>query len=151
MVPGLLMGATGLFWLSRLEYDSPYATHVLPAMLLISLGMAFNFIPVSTTALHGIGKADAGVGSAMLNTSQQIGGAVGTALLNTVAVAATTAYIAANGVAGGINSALTAGYTRAFLFGAGFLLVAAVVSFFMFTIGKDAVKEGDDAPVVHAG
>ena len=50
-------------------------------------------------ALHGIGKADAGVGSALLNTSQQVGGAVGTALLNTVAVAATTTYIAANGVA----------------------------------------------------
>ena len=151
MIPGLIMGAAGLAWLSTLEADSNYWTHVLPAMLIISLGMAFNFIPVSTTALHGIGKADAGVGSAMLNTSQQIGGAVGTALLNTVAVAATTAYIAANGIAGGINSALTAGYTRAFLFGAGFLLVAAVVSFFMFTIGKDAVKEGDDAPVAHVG
>ena len=147
MVPGLLMGSAGLLWLSRLQVDSAYTTAVLPAISLISLGMAFNFIPVATTALHGIGKADAGVGSALLNTSQQIGGAVGTALLNTVAVAATTAYIAANGVAGGVNSALTAGYTRAFLFGAGFLLLAAVVSFFMFTIGKDAVKEGDDAPV----
>jgi len=153
MVPGLIMGASGLFWLSKLEYDSAYLTHVLPAMLLISLGMAFNFIPVSTTALHGIGKADAGVGSALLNTSQQVGGAVGTALLNTVAVAATTTYIAANGVASaaGINPALTAGYTKAFAVGSGFLLLAAVVSFFMFTIGKDAVKEGDDAPVVHAG
>jgi EmrB/QacA subfamily drug resistance transporter len=152
MVPGLLMGAAGLFWLSQLEYNSDYLTHVLPAMLLISLGMAFNFIPVSTTALHGIGKADAGVGSALLNTSQQVGGAVGTALLNTVAVAATTTYIAANGVASeaGINPALTAGYTQAFLVGAGFLVLAAIVSFFMFTIGKDAVKEGDDAPV-HVG
>ena len=153
MVPGLLMGASGLFWLSRLEYDSAYATHVLPAMLLISVGMAVNFIPVSTTALHGIGKADAGVGSALLNTSQQVGGAVGTALLNTVAVAATTAFIAVNGTAtaAGIKPALTAGYTRAFEVGSGFLVLAALVSFFMFTIGKDAVKEDDDAPVVHAG
>jgi hypothetical protein len=147
------MGASGLFWLSRLEYDSAYATHVLPAMLLISVGMAFNFIPVSTTALHGIGKADAGVGSALLNTSQQVGGAVGTALLNTVAVAATTAFIAVNGTAtaAGIKPALTAGYTRAFEVGSGFRVLAALVSFFMFTIGKDAVKEDDDAPVVHAG
>ncbi len=146
IVPGLLMGAAGLFWLSRLEYDSPYASHVLPAMLLISVGMAFNFVPVSTTALHGVGKSDAGVGSAMLNTSQQVGGAVGTALLNTVAVAATTAYIAANGVGtpAGINTALTAGYTRAFEFGAGFLVLAAIVAFFMFTIGRDAGKESDD-------
>jgi EmrB/QacA subfamily drug resistance transporter len=150
MVPGLLMGSAGLLWLSRLQPDSDYKTAVLPAILVISLGMAFNFIPVATTALHAIGKADVGVGSALLNTSQQIGGAVGTALLNTVAVAATTAYIAANGVAGGVNAALTAGYTRAFLFGAGFLLVAAVVSLFMFTVGKDAVKEEDDT-AVHVG
>ena len=93
-------------------------------MLVISLGMAFTFIPVSTTALHGIGKHDAGVGSALLNTSQQVGGAVGTALLNTVAVAATTAYLAANGCQrpGGSTPALTEGYTRAFLVGAGFLV-----------------------------
>jgi EmrB/QacA subfamily drug resistance transporter len=153
MVPGLIMGAVGLAWLSRLQYDSSYATHVLPAMILISFGMAFNFIPVSTTALHGIGKADAGVASALLNTSQQVGGAVGTALLNTVAVAATTAYIAVNGISGpaGINPALTEGYTHAFLYGAGFLLVAAVVSFFMFTIGRDAVQASDDDVAVHMG
>jgi EmrB/QacA subfamily drug resistance transporter len=153
IVPGLLMGALGLAWLSRLEYNSSYVSHVLPAMLLISLGMAFNFIPVSTTALHGIGKADAGVASALLNTSQQVGGAVGTALLNTVAVAATTAYIASNGIAGvaGINPALTAGYTHAFLYGAAFLLVAAVISLFMFTIGKDAVNDQDSDVVTHVG
>jgi predicted MFS family arabinose efflux permease len=154
IVPGLIMGAVGLAWLSRLEYDSSYVTHVLPAMLLISLGMAFNFIPVSTTALHGIGKRDAGVASATLNTAQQVGGAVGTALLNTVAVAATTAYIAANGIAGpaGINPALTAGYTRAFLVGAGLLVFAAILAAVLFTVGKDAVKEADDedAPV-HMG
>ncbi len=155
MVPGLLMGAAGLAWLSRLEYDSTYWAHIFPAMMLISVGMAFNFIPVSTTALHGIGKADAGVASAMLNTSQQVGGAVGTALLNTVAVAATTAYIAANGIAGpaGINPALTAGYTRAFTVGAALLVLAAVLAAVLFTVGKDAVKEGDDqdAPVAHMG
>ena len=114
---------------------------------------AFNFIPVSTTALHGIDKADAGVGSALLNTSQQVGGAVGTALLITAYIAATTAYIAANGTAGaaGINPALTAGYTRAFGVGAGILLLAAIVAFFMFAIGRDAAKEDDDAPAVHVG
>ena len=73
-----------------------------------------------------------------------------------MAVAATTAYIATNGVrtAAGINPALTAGYTRAFAVGAGFLVLAAIVAFFMFTIGKDAVKESDeddDVPVVHVG
>ncbi len=155
MVPGLLAGAGGLAFLSLLEPDSNYWTHVLPAMLVISLGMAFTFIPVSTTALHGIGKHDAGVGSALLNTSQQVGGAVGTALLNTVAVAATTAYLAANAASGqgALPAALTEGYTRAFLVGAGFLVAAAIVTAFMITIGKDAAAEDDeaDAPAVHLG
>lgn len=155
MVPGLLAGAGGLAFLSLLEADSNYWTHVLPAMLVISLGMAFTFIPVSTTALHGIGKHDAGVGSALLNTSQQVGGAVGTALLNTVAVAATTAYLAANAASGqaALPAALTEGYTRAFLVGAGFLVAAAIVTAFMITIGKDAAAEDDeaDAPAVHLG
>ncbi|MBI1376346.1 MAG: DHA2 family efflux MFS transporter permease subunit [Frankiales bacterium] len=152
IVPGLLAAAAGLFWLSRLEYDSSYFAHVLPPMLVMSLGMAFIFIPVSTAALHGIDRADAGIGSAMLNTSQQIGGAVGTGLLNTVAVAATTAYIAANGIgAAGINPALTAGYSRAFLVGSGFLVTAAIVAFVMFTVGRDAVNEDDEVASVPVG
>jgi hypothetical protein len=127
--------------------------HILPAMILISIGMAFNFIPVSSVALHGIGRQDAGVASALLNTSQQVGGAVGTALLNTVAVAATTAFIADNAAMGGavIPAALTHGYTRSFFVGGCLLLVAALVTALLITIGKDAVKEDDDAPVVHVG
>ena len=153
MVPGLTAGAVGLFWLSHLQPDSGYVAHVLPAMILISLGMAFTFIPVSTTALHGIGHEDAGVGSALINTSQQVGGAVGTALLNTVAVASTTAYLAANGAVGQAAkaAALTEGYTRAFLFGSGFLILAAIITATRLTIGKNAASESDDAPAVHMG
>ena len=153
IVPGLLSGAAGLLWLSRLQADSPYLTHVLPALIVMSVGMAFTFIPVSTTALHGIGHEDAGVGSALLNTVGQVGGAVGTALLNTVAVAATTAWLAANVALGkaGIPQALTEGYTRAFLVGAGMLIAAAVVAATMITIGRNAVDDEEDAPVVHVG
>jgi hypothetical protein len=116
--------------------------------------MAFNFIPVSSVALHGIGRQDAGVASALLNTSQQVGGAVGTALLNTVAVAATTAFLADNAANLGplaVPIGLTHGYTRSFFVGGCMLLVAAVVTAFMITIGKDAVKEDDEAPVAHMG
>ncbi len=159
MVPGLIAGSTGLFLLSRLHADSSYAAHILPAMMIISLGMAFTFIPVSTTALHGIGHEDAGVGSALINTSQQVGGAVGTALLNTVAVAATTAYFALNATGGKplpetTAAALTEGYTRAFLFGSGFLALAAILTATLLTIGKDAAAESDsdaEAPAVHLG
>jgi len=153
IIPGLLAGAAGLLFLSRLQADSSYLTHVLPAMVVMSLGMAFTFIPVSTTALHGIGHEDAGVGSALLNTVNQIGGAVGTALLNTVAVAATTAWLAANATLGkaGIPQALTEGYTRAFLVGSALLVSAAVVAAVMLTVGRNAAAEDDDVPAVHVG
>jgi len=78
IVPGLIAGSVGLLLLTRLTPDSEYASHVLAPTLIISVGMAFVFIPVASTALHGIGHHDAGVGSAMINTSQQVGGSLGT-------------------------------------------------------------------------
>jgi len=74
IVPGLIAGSVGLLLLTRLTPDSEYASHVLAPMLIISVGMAFVFIPVASTALHGISHHDAGVGSALSNTSQQVGG-----------------------------------------------------------------------------
>mgnify|MGYP001791588840 CR=1 FL=1 len=148
IVPGLIAGSVGLLLLTRLTPDSTYATHVLVPMLIISVGMAFVFIPVSSTALHAIGHHDAGVASAMINTSQQVGGALGTALLNTVAVTASAAYLTAHEALGraATPAALTEGYTRAFAVGAGFLFAAALVALFMLKVGKEAVLE-DDAPV----
>ena len=119
----------------------------------MSIGMAFVFIPISSTALHGVGHQDAGVASALINTSQQIGGSLGTALLNTLATTAAASYIATHLREG--QSAIAAGqvegYTQAFFAGACFMLAAAVIAFVMLTIGKDAVKESDDTPAVHVG
>ncbi len=152
-VPGLVAVALGMLWLTRLEVDSPYLTRVLPAMVVMSIGMAFVFIPISSTALHGVGHQDAGVASALINTSQQIGGSLGTALLNTLATTAAASYIATHLRDG--QSAIAAGqvegYTQAFFAGACFMLAAAVIAFVMLTIGKDAVKESDDTPAVHVG
>jgi EmrB/QacA subfamily drug resistance transporter len=148
IVPGLIAGSVGLLLLTRLTPDSEYLTHVLVPMLIISVGMAFVFIPVSSTALHAIGHHDAGVASAMINTSQQVGGALGTALLNTVAVTTSAAYLTAHTALGRAATpvALTQGYTRAFAVGAGFLFVAAIVAQLMLKVGKEAVLE-EDAPV----
>jgi hypothetical protein len=121
-------------------------------MLLMSVGMALVFIPLSTTALHAVGNHDAGVASAMINTTQQVGGSLGTALLNTVAATATASYLTANAALGdaAVPAALTEGYTRAFLVGAMLLLAAAVVTFFGLRIGAEAAAE-DDAVPVHVG
>jgi EmrB/QacA subfamily drug resistance transporter len=149
MIPGLLAGSAGMLWLAQLEPQTNYFTHILPAMVVLSVGMAFVFIPTATVALHAIDPHDAGVGSAMINTSQQVGGSLGTALMNTVAVSATASYLVANGPES-MPAALTHGFTYGFYVGAGLLASAAVVVFFMIRIGPDAVDEQDE-PVAHMG
>ncbi|MGB7983236.1 MAG: MFS transporter [Candidatus Nanopelagicales bacterium] len=154
MVPGLLAGATGMFLLTRLTPESDYLTHILPPMVIMSLGMAFVFIPTATVALHAVGNHDAGVASAVINTSQQVGGALGTAIMNTVAVTATSGFLAANAslADAALPEALTQGYTRAFTLGGVLLLTAAVVVLALIRIGPAAAAEDDDAPAaVHFG
>ena len=99
MIPGLIAGGVGMLLLAELQADSGYLTHVLPAMVIMSLGMAFVFIPTASV-LHAIDQHDAGVASAMISTSQQVGGSLGTALMNTVAVTATSSFLVANAAAG---------------------------------------------------
>lgn len=147
MVPGLLAAAVGLLLLTRITPETSYTTHVLPALLIMSSGMALVFIPLTSTSLHAVSPRDTGVASAMLNTSQQIGGSLGTALLNTIAATATTTYITANSQMGEMVRpfALTHGFTVAFTFSAGLLAVGAVVLFFFINIGKDSLVETEGA------
>ena len=150
MVPGLIAAGLGLLFMTRITPETAYATHVLPALLIMSSGMALVFIPLTTTALHGVGNHDTGVASAMINTSQQIGGSLGTALLNTVAATAATTYIASNQAMGDKVQAfgITHGFTVAFTVSAGLLFVGAVVLALFINIGKEAVVETEGV-VVH--
>ena len=147
MVPGLLAAAAGLLFLTRITPETSYTTHVLPALFIISSGMALVFIPLTSTSLHAVSSHDTGVASAMLNTSQQIGGSLGTALLNTVAATAATTFATANTQLGEMVQpfALTHGFTVAFKFSAGLLVVGAVVLFFFINIGKDSLVETEGA------
>jgi EmrB/QacA subfamily drug resistance transporter len=140
MVPGLVAAAVGLLMLTQITPDTSYVTHVLPSLLIMSSGMALVFIPLSTTSLHGVGNRDAGVASALLNTSQQVGGSLGTALLNTVAATAATSYMTSNPDKLP-TFGITHGFTVAFTVSSALLLVGAVVLFFFINIGKEAVVE----------
>ena len=147
MIPGLLMGSIGLLLLTRITPDTSYVAHVLPALLIMSSGMALVFIPISTTSLHGVGNRDAGVASALINTSQQIGGSLGTALLNTVAATASASYATAHTDLGekmNLYSA-THGFTIAFTVSAALLAIGAVVLALFINIGKESVVETEDA------
>ena len=123
------MGAVGLAWFTQIGVHTAYVTHVLPAELMVSIGLGFAFVPFSSTALIGVEPHDAGVASALVNATQQVGGSMGTALLNTVAASATASYLLAhNGNPAFTNQALVHGYTVGFTVSAAILLVAAIVA-----------------------
>jgi EmrB/QacA subfamily drug resistance transporter len=143
MVPGLLAAAAGLLLLTRITPETSYATHVLPSLLIMSSGMALVFIPLTSTSLHAVSNHDTGVASAMVNTSQQIGGSLGTALLNTISATAATNFAVAHTSMGKMVQpfAMTHGFTTAFKFSAGLLTVGAIVLFFFINVGKDSLTE----------
>jgi EmrB/QacA subfamily drug resistance transporter len=153
---GLIMATVGMLLLTQLEPASAYVSDILPALMVLSLGMGLVFVPISATALFGVGNHDAGVASAVLNTAQQIGGALGTAFLNTIAVTATANYFIDNMIdpadpanAAVMPVALTEGFTTAFTWSAGFMIFGALIWVFMINANKDTLG-ANDAPV-HVG
>ncbi|MBV8462973.1 MAG: MFS transporter [Acidimicrobiales bacterium] len=127
MVTGLLMAAGGLVWFTQLTDASSYVGLVLGAELLASVGMGLTFVPMSSTALIGVDPSDAGVASALVNTTQQVGSSLGTALLNTLAATATATYLAAHAVTPAVERAAAVhGYTTGFTLSAVLLATAAV-------------------------
>ena len=149
MVPGLIFAGIGLLLLTRITPDTSYLTHVVPSLLIMSSGMALVFIPLTSTSLHAVSNHDTGVASAMLNTSQQVGGSLGTALLNTVAATATTTFAAANSQLGDkvMPFAMTHGFTVAFKFSAALLFAGAVLLYFFINIGKESLVETEGAGI----
>ncbi len=141
MVVGLILAAGGLLWFTDLGVTSSYLAHVLPPEVLVSLGMGMAFVPMSSTALIGVDPSDAGVASAFVNATQQVGGSLGTALLNTVAAAAATTYLAAHEHAAmGLQKAAVHGYTTAFTVSAVLLAAAAIVSAVLIRASRDHLQ-----------
>ena len=124
---GFILAALGVLWLTQLPADSSYLAHVVPSELLISLGMGQVFVPLSSTALLGVPDHDAGVASALVNTTQQVGGSLGVAFLNTIATSATAHYVSSHG--GPSAQAIVHGFTTAFAVGVGVLVLAGILVF----------------------
>ena len=147
---GFALAVVGMLMLLRLNPSSAYVGDILPSLILISLGMGLIFVPLSAVSLYDVGNHDAGVASAVLNTSQQIGGSVGVAFLNTIAASATAAYIVANQLQGPNPDALVAGFHRGFIWAAGILLFAGVIWVVLVTMTKKDMA-ANDAPMAHVG
>lgn len=139
-VPGLLVAASGMYWLSTLTPDSSYLSHVLPALFVTYFGLGMGFMPLTLTAVQGASGGQAGIAAAMLNTSQQIGAALGVSLLATISTMTAGGLLPQaskvlreslvsgdRGLAAKASEALAQGYTSAFLAGAGLLVMAAVI------------------------
>ncbi|GAB0102408.1 MFS transporter [Nocardia sp. JMUB6875] len=151
MLAGSVLGAAGLLWLSRLEFGDSYASGLLPAMILIALGMGFLFVCMQTTALHQVDDEDSGVASALLNAAQQVGGSIGTALLTTISVQVAERYVRNNGTIDHVlERASIHSYDIAFLIGAGFFLLCIPIAAFMIRDKPQNLLEGDEH-VVHVG
>jgi EmrB/QacA subfamily drug resistance transporter len=128
LVPtGMLIAALGMALLTRIGVDTAYASHVLPSLILIGVGFGLVIAPSFATATLGVPRRDSGVASAMVNTSQQVGGSIGTALLSTMAVSATTDYLAANG-SQHVQQAAVEGYTTAFWWAAAIFFIGALAT-----------------------
>jgi predicted small integral membrane protein len=127
--PVLLIGMTtltaGLVYFTQVSVGGSYVTDLLPGFLLIAIGIGFSFVPISIAALAGVQNAEAGLASGLINTSQQIGGALGIAALSTIATSQTSDAVAA-GVA--LPTALVDGFTAAFLAGVAIAAVGIVAA-----------------------
>lgn len=126
LTTGLLLATGGFLWLADLGAASGYVSGVLGGSLLTSLGMGLSFTPLATAATAGVPMHQAGLASGVLNTSRQVGGSLGLAILATIATDRTHALL--SGAHAGTGAALTAGYDRAFLAAAVVMLVAAAVA-----------------------
>ncbi|MET7273624.1 MFS transporter [Streptomyces flaveolus] len=148
MAPGMLLASGGMVILTQMTVHSQYTTEILPALLLMGLGMGLTFMPVFSTATAGVAPQDSGVTSATVNTSQQVGGSIGTALLNTIATSSSASWITSHLTDPTrreeiIREGIVHGYTVAIWVAAGIMLLAGVIAGLMVT--AKAPKHGTPA------
>ncbi len=129
IAPGLLVAAAGMAWLTQLQVNSDYLTHVLPAELLLGFGISSAMVPAFSTATSGVDQREAGVAAATVNAAQQIGASIGTAVLNSIAASATLAFAGVHPPRG-VNpaTALVHGYSVATAWGTGMLVAGALAA-----------------------
>jgi EmrB/QacA subfamily drug resistance transporter len=126
VLAGIAIAASGLYWLSRIPVDGSYLSDILPGLLVVSLGMGGVFTGLTTAANAGVDEEKAGLAAGLLNTGQQLGTALGLAILSALATARTSSLL--DGGHAGLAQAATGGYQRALMIGAFFVLAAGAVA-----------------------
>jgi len=143
---GMALAAVAMALLTGIGVDTAYASHVLPSLLITGVGFGLIMAPAMSTATLGVDPGDAGVASAMVNTGQQVGGSIGTALLSTLAASAATSFAAANGPSA---EAAIHGYTTAFWWAAGIFAVGAAVTGLLLRGGARELDPAAEPVLAH--
>jgi EmrB/QacA subfamily drug resistance transporter len=147
---GMTLAAIAMVLFAQLEIDSSYAAHVLPALLIMGVGLGLIFAPAMSTATLGVEASDAGVASAMVNTCQQVGGSIGTAVLSSLFSHAVTSYATSHAPGPRVaDEAAMHGYTTAFWCSAAVFAVGAVVCGIVFRPGKPQTAAAGEPVFAH--
>jgi MFS family permease len=150
VVAGMLLAAAGMVWLTQIGLDSSFVQTILGPEIVLGLGLGLVIATGMSTATLGVQRADSGVASAMVNTSQQIGGSIGTALLNTLATSAATSYLAGKAMSPEVQAqAMLHSYTTAFWWAAGIFLAGAVVCGLLFRSGVSVQDPAAEPVLIH--
>jgi hypothetical protein len=127
---GPVLIAAAMLWLTQVSADGSYAVDMLPALVLMGVGLGMAFVPMQNPALFGVANHDAGVASALVNASQQIGGSLGTALFSTIAAAAAVT------TGGPLLESLSAGYAAVFFWAAVVAILITPIALLLITIDR---------------
>ena len=145
LVAGLLLTAIGLFWFAQISPNGSYLGDILFPALVFALGLGFAFVPMTIAAVAGVEPHEAGLASGMINTSQQIGGALGLAVLAAIANSRTDSLAEAGSP---LPVALTEGFQTALTVGAGFAIVGALLALLLVgNVKSEADVDGELVPV----
>ncbi|MGW1288109.1 MFS transporter, partial [Streptomyces sp. NPDC002586] len=147
---GFAIAMAGMAWLTGIGVGSHYASAVLPQLIVIGVGLGMVMPPAMQLATGGVAAEDAGVASATVNAMQQVGGSIGTALLNTLAASAATDYLSGRDATSKLvrAQATIESYTTAFWWSAGFFAAGALIALVLYRRGVPA-QDAEAAPVVH--
>lgn len=146
LVVGPAVSAIGLFWLAQVNASSAYFPTIVIPSVLITLGMGLSFTPITLAATTGVRREDAGLASGVVNTTRQIGGSIGLAILATLASDHTRSYLAGNPTHTAAMQALTAGFTRAFAIAAVFAVAAAAAALIIPPIRSATASASEPLP-----
>jgi hypothetical protein len=151
-----VLTAIGLVWFAQVDVGGSYVGDILFPSLIAAVGLGFAFVPMTIGAVSGVEPHETGLASGLINTSQQIGGALGLAILASIANSRTDSLMEkAAGAQSALPNALTEGFQTAFLVGAGFAVLGAVLAATLISsrdsrAHAEAARRGDPAPAAAA-